>query len=157
MLSATTKALEGLLPAEALDEISKHAVEIEDLICKHLGHVRKRHRHSDGSYFWACRYCTEDMERPKAGGATRIDIAGKVYGALKVLAPGRKQRAGWAWVCYCLTCGVLQQRLGTHLRGGHRDGCMSCEATTAPRSKRDRATAPPDAVVARFREKLGAA
>lgn len=77
----------------------------------------------------------------------------EVFGALKALEPHRSLRAGKTWLCFCLACGRIQDRLGTHLRGGHRTGCKWCGARKAP-SREQRANPPEPERLERFRAEV---
>lgn len=79
--------------------------------------------------------------RPKSGELPRLagisrgrahDLTGYTFGALRALEVHRKLKAGYSWLAYCLTCGKIQHRLGTHLVGGHRDHCVFCRAYKPP-------------------------
>lgn len=95
---------------------------------------------------------TGHVARPRSRGPQRVDLAGQVFGGLQAIERHRSLRPGWTWIAYCLTCGSLQDRLGTHLTGGHRDGCKFCGASEAPGRKHK---APSKARVKAFREAFG--
>lgn len=61
-----------------------------------------------------------------------IPMAGKTFGALRAVEPCRNMRAGWTWLCWCLTCGAIQDRLGSHLRSGYRADCSVCGTDSDP-------------------------
>lgn len=61
-----------------------------------------------------------------------IPMAGKTFGALRAVEPCRNMRAGWTWLCWCLTCGAIQDRLGSQLRSGYRANCTRCGASSVP-------------------------
>lgn len=92
------------------------------------------------------------VARPRSRGPQRVDLAGQVFGGLQAIERHRSLRPGWTWIAYCLTCGSLQDRLGTHLTGGHRDSCKFCGASEAPGRKHK---APSKARVKAFREAFG--
>lgn len=71
-----------------------------------------------------------------------IPMAGKTFGALRAVEPCRNMRAGWTWLCWCLTCGAIQDRLGSKLRSGLHDTCTSCGAKACPKRKTARAAEP---------------
>lgn len=115
-------------------------------------------RRSDGyvsRYAMRIGYRAIRKERPAGSTAfaPREDLRGKVCGALKALEPHRKLRAGTTWLCFCLACGRIQDRLGTHLRGGHSTGCKWCGARKAP-SRAKRAKPPEPERLERFRAEV---
>lgn len=87
-------------------------------------------------------------------GRKLIPMEGKTFGPLTVIEQGTLQRAGWTWVCWCLWCGRLQERLGSHLRSGYRSSCRACGSKEQPPHGWARYAKPSDKRVAAFKEHM---
>lgn len=65
----------------------------------------------------------------------RANVVGRRFGALVAVRAHRRLKAGITWVCYCVNCGRLQDRLITKLRSErpeHRR-CKWCKLAVARR------------------------
>lgn len=62
---------------------------------------------------------------------TRIDLVGRTFGTLTVVAPAQSVASGAAWDCVC-NCGRTRSRIAAvNLKSGHTTSCGSCARSVA--------------------------
>lgn len=60
-----------------------------------------------------------------------IDLAGSIYGSLKVVSClGKDKHGSYLWNCVCLSCGNECAIRGDYLRGGRSTECQRCAIET---------------------------
>ena len=65
-----------------------------------------------------------------------LDLKKKRFGSLQILCRWGRMASNVVWVYYCLRCGHVGKRLGTHLAQGVRTSCPSCGAVDPPAGSR---------------------